>query len=168
MHDGVSYDMSLFVLESIKLVISTIQNLQKAGHSSVVMSKKTIPFDFVLEQLSTIDVVTRPMFGCYAIYAGNKIVLLLRQRKDFAKDNGVWLATSLEHHESLKSDFPSMRSISLFGDTPSGWQNLPAEADNFEELAIKACQLIIKGDSRIGKIPKARSSAIRKKLKTKK
>jgi hypothetical protein len=118
------------------------------------MSKKSIPFGFVLEQLSTIPVVTRPMFGCYALYWENKILMMLRHKKDFPKDNGVWLATTLEHHESLKKDFPSMRSVSLFGDTPSGWQNIPAEADDFEELAIKACRLIMKGDPRIGKVPK--------------
>lgn len=83
-------------------------------------------------------------------------------------DNGVWFATALEHHESLKKDFPSMRSISLFGDTPSGWQNLPVEADDFEELAIKACRLIMKGDPRIGKVPKTARKKISKKESVKK
>ena len=118
------------------------------------MNKTSIPFNFVLEYLSAVDVVIRPMFGCHAIYTSNKIVLILRNKKDFPNDNGVWLATTPEHHESLKSDFPSMRSISLFGSGPSGWQNLPVDADDFEELAIKACRLILKGDPRIGKVPK--------------
>ena len=87
---------------------------------------------------------------------------MLRNKKDFPKDNGVWLATTPEHHESLKSDFPSMRSISLFGNSSSGWQNLPNDADDFEELAIKACRLILKGDLRIGKVPKPRSRRVSK------
>ena len=126
------------------------------------MNKTSIPFNFVLEYLSAADVVIRPMFGCHAIYTSNKIVLILRNKNDFPKDNGVWLATILEHHESLKSDFPSMRSISLFGSSPSGWQNLPVDADDFEELAIKACRLILKGDPRIGKVPKPRSRTVSK------
>lgn len=126
------------------------------------MNKTSIPFNFVLEYLSAAGVVIRPMFGCHAIYTGNKIVLILRNKKDFPKDNGVWLATILEHHESLKSDFPSMRSISLFGSGPSGWQNLPVDADDFEELAIKACRLILKGDPRIGKVPKPRYRTVSK------
>lgn len=126
------------------------------------MNKISIPFNFVLEYLSSAHVVIRPMFGCHAIYMSNKIVLILRNKKDFAKDNGVWLATTLEHHESLKSDFPSMRSISLFGNGLSGWQNLPVDADDFEELTIKACRLILKGDHRIGKVPKPRSRTVSK------
>jgi hypothetical protein len=124
--------------------------------------KTSIPFNFVLEYLSSAHVVIRPMFGCHAIYKNNKIVLILRNKKEYPKDNGVWLATTLDHHESLKTDFPSMRSISLFGNGPSGWQNLTDDADDFEELAIKACLLILKGDRRIGKVPKPRSRRVSK------
>ncbi len=127
------------------------------------MNKTPVPFNFVLEYLSTVDVVIRPMFGCHAIYTSNKIVLILRNKKDFPKDNGVWLATTPEHHESLKTDFPSMRSISLFGKGLSGWQNLPDDADDFEELAIKACRLILKGDHRIGKVPIGKKKKIKSK-----
>ena len=93
------------------------------------------------------------MFGCHAVYTRGKIVLILRHKNDFPHDNGVWLATTKEHHISMKNDFPSMRSISLFGDGLSAWQNIPEEADDFEEAVIKACELILKGDIRIGKVP---------------
>ena len=126
------------------------------------MNKTPIPFNFVLEYLSSAHIVIRPMFGCHAIYTSNKIVFILRNKKDYPKDNGVWLATTLDHHESLKTDFPSMRSISLFGNGTSGWQNLPDDANDFEELVIKACRLILKGDRRIGKVPKPRSRTISK------
>ena len=126
------------------------------------MNKTPIPFNFVLEYLSSAHIVIRPMFGCHAIYTSNKIVFILRNKKDYPKDNGVWLAPTLDHHESLKTDFPSMRSISLFGNGTSGWQNLPDDANDFEELVIKACLLILKGDRRIGKVPKPRSRTISK------
>ena len=115
---------------------------------------KRIPFDFVLEQLYSVNPVVKPMFGCYAVYVRSKIVLILRNKESFNQDNGVWLATNYEHHESLHKDFPSMRSIKLFGGNGSGWQNLPYEAADFEEAVLKACSLILRGDRRIGKEPK--------------
>ena len=113
--------------------------------------KKSIPFEFILEQLYSVNVEIRPMFGCYALYVRNKIDFAVREKKDSTEDNGVWLATSREHHDSLKKEFPSMRSIKLFGTDSSSWQNLPANANDFEESVIHACELILKGDKRIGK-----------------
>ena len=116
------------------------------------MTKKiSIPFDFVLEQLYSANVEIRPMFGCFALYVRNKIVLILRKKETSTADNGVWLATSKEHHASLKRLFPSMRSIKVFGGKESNWQNLPASATDFEEMVIQACELILQGDNRIGK-----------------
>jgi hypothetical protein len=96
------------------------------------------------------------MFGCFAVYHAGKIVLILRSRKDHAYDNGVWLATTLEHHESLKKIFPSMRSIRLLGAKISAWQNLPEAADDFEESVMVACEMILKNDPRIGKTPRTK------------
>ena len=39
------------------------------------------------------------MFGCTAIYVADKIMLILRDRPDETADNGVWLATTAQHHE---------------------------------------------------------------------
>ena len=74
-------------------------------------NKKNIPFDFVLDYLLPLDPAIKPMFGCYAIYVGEKIMLVLRNRKDHQDANGIWIATSKEHHVSLKKDFPSLHSI---------------------------------------------------------
>lgn len=119
--------------------------------------KSKIPFEFVLEALDRIQPRVKPMFGCYAIYAGEKLVLILRQRTDHGDDNGVWVAALHEHHESLKKDFPCMRSVRLLGPSESVWQNIPLEEDDFEELVLKACRFILKGDARIGKIPKKKA-----------
>lgn len=96
------------------------------------------------------------MFGCHAVYHNEKIVLITRCKAEHPNDNGVWLATTPEHHASLKLEFPSLRSIGLLGNGETAWQNLPADADDFEESVLKACALICKGDKRIGKIPKAK------------
>jgi hypothetical protein len=123
----------------------------------------TMPFDFAVEQLEGMISRIRPMFGCYAIYVGEKLVLILRNRNDHTDDNGVWLATSADHHKSLKKLFPSLRPVYLLGEKVSSWQNIPAEADDFEESVIQACDLIRRNDVRIGKIPKLKKKkAVRK------
>jgi hypothetical protein len=98
------------------------------------------------------------MFGCLAVYVREKIVLILRD-KPGGSDNGVWLATTREHHESLRREFPGMRSIAVLGKDVTGWQVLPADAPDFEEAALRACELILGGDPRIGKSPKPRRAA---------
>jgi hypothetical protein len=126
-----------------------------------VSENKQIPFDFVLAELERLNPVVRPMFGCYAVYIDVKIMAMLRNRADHAEDNGVWIATTEEHHEGLKKLLPSMRPIKLLGKV-SKWQNLPADSDDFEENVMKACQLILKRDARIGAIPKPRSAKKKK------
>lgn len=126
--------------------------------------KKSIPFDFVLEELAELSPYTKPMFGCTSVYVGDKIVFILRQREKPPADDGVWLATTGEHHKSLQKDFPNMRSIEIFGPGPTGWQVLPLSSEDFEDSVLKACQLVLKGDLRIGKIPKSKWK--KKKTKT--
>jgi hypothetical protein len=129
------------------------------------MKKKTsVPFEFVLEQLYSVDVDIRPMFGCFALYVNNKIVLILRKKMNFITDNGVWLATNKEHHSSLKQLFPSMRPITVFG-KESNWQNLPDDANDFEEMVLRACELIRRGDNRIGRETKAKDRRKNSKIK---
>ena len=121
-----------------------------------VKRRKPIPFEFVLDALSPLEPRTNPMFGCLAIYVGPKIVLILRDKGDAHPDNGVWLATTLEHHESLRIEFPYMRSISVLGKAITGWQVLPSGAPDFEEAALRAVELLMARDPRIGKVPKSK------------
>jgi hypothetical protein len=123
---------------------------------------KTIPFDFVLDELSDCDPITRPMFGAYAVYVADKLVLILRERDSYTGDNGVWLATTADRHAALRPDFPNMRSIKVFGPGETGWQVLSPESSDFETSVVHACELIRRGDSRIGKIPGAKSKPIAK------
>jgi hypothetical protein len=99
------------------------------------------------------------MLGCLAVYVGNKIVLILRDKPEPDADNGVWLATTEEHHESLRREFPNMRSIQVFRNKVTGWQVLPVDAPDFEEAALRACELIVARDPRIGKVPKLRRTS---------
>jgi hypothetical protein len=124
--------------------------------------RKAPPHEFVLDALGPVSPVTRPMFGCLAVYVKEKIVLILRDKAVADADNGVWLATSEEHHRSLRREFPHMRSIQLFGTPVTSWQVLPADASDFEESAMRACELVIARDPRIGRVPSPRRSVRRK------
>jgi hypothetical protein len=119
-------------------------------------SAKRIPFAFVLDELSSMRPRTNPMFGCHAVYVGEKIVLILRDRPNVPHDNGVWIATVREQHEALRPELPSMRDITVLGEQSSGWQIIPKTAPSFEDEVLRACALIRERDPRIGKVPKAR------------
>ena len=123
-----------------------------------IKPRKALPHEFVLDALAAVSPRTNPMFGCLAVYVGNKIVLILRDKPTPDADNGVWLCTTEEHHESLRREFPHMRSIRVFGKTVTGWQVLPVDAPDFEEAALRACALVRQGDPRIGKVPKRRTA----------
>jgi hypothetical protein len=127
-----------------------------------VKRRRIVPHEFVLDALAPLTPSTRLMFGCLAVYVEEQIVLILRDRDDGPEDNGVWLATAAEHHQSLQREFPRMRSIRLFGRKVTHWQVLPAEAPDFEKAALRACELIRARDPRIGKIPKRRQRAGRR------
>lgn len=103
------------------------------------------------------------MFGCLAIYVEEKIVLILREKPTYPTDNGVWLATTEDHHASLRTEFPHMRSIGLLGKKITGWQVLPSDAADFEDAALRACDLVLARDARIGKVPGGRRTSREKK-----
>ena len=123
-----------------------------------VQQRKATPHEFVLDALAPLSPWTRPMFGCLAVYVEEKIMLILRDKPTQAADNGVWLATTEEHHVSLRREFPNMRSIGVLGKEVTGWQILAADEADFEEAAMRACDLILRGDARIGKVPASRRS----------
>ena len=118
--------------------------------------QKNIPFDFVFDYLFPLEVKVKPMFGLFALYVGEKIVFMLRQRTENPEINGVWIATSQKYHKSLKKAFPSLRSIAATSDNiaETEWQLFPVDTDDFEKSVIRACELIKQNDPRIGRIPK--------------
>jgi hypothetical protein len=118
-----------------------------------VKPRSRVPHEFVLDALEPIGPITKPMFGCLAVYVKEKVVMILRDHRDHPADNGVWLATTAEHHDSLQREFPHMRSIQLFGTPQTSWQLLPSDASDFEESALHACELVLVNDPRIGKVP---------------
>jgi hypothetical protein len=54
----------------------------------------------------------------------------------------------------------------VLGKPVTGWQVLPADAPDFESAALRACELVLVGDLRIGKVPGARRASRSKSKKT--
>ncbi len=90
-------------------------------------------------------------------------MLILRKKEKDPENDGIWVATSIDRHESLRPVLPSMRAIPLFGPGETAWQWLPESDVRFEEDALTACSLILKKDSRIGRIPKRKAPKKQKK-----
>jgi hypothetical protein len=120
-------------------------------------SRAKVPFAWVLDELDPLDPVTRPLFGCVAVYAGERILFALRDKPP-REDSGVWVATTREHHEGLRRELPSLRSIGVLGDGVTGWQIIPADGDGFEDEVLRACALARAGDARIGKVPEKKGA----------
>lgn len=139
------------------------RSARRAQPAEVIGAPRKSPaFAFVLDELDELEPYTKPMFGCTAVYVGDRILVMLRERPSHADDNGVWLATSREHHESLRAELPSMRSIGvLAGGGVTGWQNIPADGESFEDEVLRACALVRSGDPRIGKVPKRKAPRVR-------
>jgi hypothetical protein len=125
---------------------------------------KNIPFPFIIDYLLPLEPRMKPFFGCYGLYIGEQIIFILREKDTHTDCNGIWIATSYEHHKSLKKEFPSLTSVSVLneGSGETAWQMVPADSDDFEASAIKACELVLKGDKRIGKIPKPKKKKPRR------
>ena len=132
--------------------------------------KSAIAFPFVLDLLSPLDVMVKPMFGCHALYVGEKIMLIVRKKEDHEDANGVWIATESEHHASLKKILPSLKSVYILsnGKAETAWQMIGEDEDDFEEAVTKVCDLILKKDLRIGRIPKSKSKKVAVKKAVKK
>ncbi len=115
---------------------------------------KRVPFNFVIEELASLDPVVKPMFGCFSVYLGDKIVFFLYNLEKQTYRKGVWVATKPEHYISLAQEFSSTRSVENPKIGKSPWLLLPAAAVDFEEQALRACELILMGDPRIGRATK--------------
>jgi hypothetical protein len=122
----------------------------KAGASA----RRQTPFQFVLDELLPLRPVTRQMFGFTYVYLDEKLLLSLRESVKQPRYNGVWLYTQAEHIESLRREFPQLprRCFWKSGKSGSGWVILASELEDFEEYTFKACELILRGDQRIGRV----------------
>jgi hypothetical protein len=117
------------------------------------------PFPFVLEALAPLEPEVRRMFSGFAVYVGNKIVCMLRDHAKSPQDNGVWLVLSEgtdPGDRGLKREFPSLRKIELLGGAIGHWLLVPSDGAEFEAEALHMCELLLRRDARLGRVPKSR------------
>jgi hypothetical protein len=115
-------------------------------------------FGFIFDHLPADELRVRPMFGAHAIYIGERIVLMVREKNSYPESNGIWVATSPEHHQSLRKEIPALHDVALLSERArkTAWQMIHTGDENFESDALYLCELIRKGDPRIGKVPKSK------------
>lgn len=117
------------------------------------------PYPFVLDALAPLHPEVRRMFSGFAVYSGNLLILMLRNRPTGLRDNGVWLvlaeATDPDN-ATLRRDFPSLRRIELLGGKITHWLLIPSDTPTFETESLHACELLLHRYPRLGRIPKSR------------
>lgn len=133
----------------------------RSGEAPVRVGRATkkIPHAFVLEALAPSTPEVRRMFSGFAVYLGDRIVCMLRDHVKSPQDNGVWLVLSENTNPAdpaLRREFPALRSIGMLGDKIRHWLLIPSDSALFETEALHACDLILRGDKRFGRIPKSR------------
>src|ERR1700722_2447052 len=117
------------------------------------------PHAFVVEALAPLHPEVRRMFSGFAVYAGDLLVLMLRDHVKSPRDNGVWLVLSEgtgPADATIRREFPSLRRIELLGDKIGHWLLIPSDGQNFEKEALHACDLLLRRDARFGRVPQSR------------
>jgi hypothetical protein len=121
--------------------------------------KPKLPHPFVLEALTPLSPDVHRMFSGFAVYVGDRLLMMLRDHTKSPQDNGIWLVLSegIEPTDaSLRRDLPSIRSIQMLGNKIGHWLLIPSDSPDFERVALHACDLILRHDPRLGRIPQRR------------
>ena len=126
--------------------------------------REPIPFPFVLEELFSLRPTIKRMFGFTYLYLGERLLCALRDSKKQTGSNGMWLFTTTDHLESLGREFPQLSRRYHWRSGKNAWLILPAKLGEFEQYAFKACELILNGDRRIGRISRGRISDFRSQI----
>ena len=113
---------------------------------------KKIPFGFVLEELEPIRPRVKRAFGFTYVYLDGKLLCGLRKSAKLPSCNGLWLFTTTEHIDSLGREFPDLPRRYLWRSGKKAWVILVAKLAFFEEYAFKACELMLNGDRRVGRV----------------
>ena len=125
------------------------------------MTKQT-PFQFILDELTPIRPNITRAFGFTYVYLDDLLLCCVRDSEKAPSTNGMWLFTTTEYVDSLGSEFQDLPRRYLWRSKPNAWVVLPSRLEHFEEYAFKACDLILNGDHRIGRVSKREKSRVSK------
>lgn len=110
-----------------------------------------IPYDFVLSFLHPAKTKKRKMLGGYALYANNKLLMLLRNSHVSPEYNGIFIATLPEFFVELQNEIHTSRMQFDLDGTKDSWIFISEDLNDFEQKVKAACQLIKSGDERVGR-----------------
>lgn len=99
------------------------------------------------------------MFSGFAVYIGDRLVMMLRDHPKTPQDNGVWLVLSegtAPTDEKLRRELPSLRRIETLANKIHHWLLIPSDGADFEAEALSVCDLLLRNDPRLGRIPQSR------------
>ena len=114
--------------------------------------KGQVSFPFVLEELAPLRPTVKRMFGFTYVYLDDRLLCSLRESVKRTGTDGMWLFTTTEHVESLAREFPQLSRRQLWRSGKNAWIVLASRLEDFEEYAFRACELILNGDRRIGRV----------------
>lgn len=117
--------------------------------------KRQIPFPFVLEELGSLRPTIKNLFGSTHVYLDDRLLFSLRNSVKHPGTNGIWVYTTAEDLDSLAKEFPHLPRRQLWRSGNNGWVVLASRLEDFEEYAFKACELVLNGDKRIGRVTRA-------------
>jgi hypothetical protein len=111
-----------------------------------------LPYDFVIRALYPVRPKVKKLLGGYGLYLNKKLILFLRDRVDINPEfNGVFVATVPEFFKELQQEIHTSRMEFDFDGSKDSWIFISEDLSDFEQKVTLACELIKKGDERIGK-----------------
>lgn len=119
------------------------------------LTQTRVPFPFVLEELMPLRPTVKRAFGFTYLYLDDILLCGLRESQNRPNSNGIWLFTTREHVDRLANEFPDLPKRYLWRSGNNAWVILPSKLAYFEDYAFKACELILNGDRRIGRVSRA-------------
>ncbi|PWT94687.1 MAG: hypothetical protein C5B55_02320 [Blastocatellia bacterium] len=136
---------------------SVIGNWKRAIEPEECLKKKNLtPFPFILDELSPLRPTIKRAFGLTYVYLGERLLCGLRDSAKQRGSNGLWLFTTSEFVDSLGSEFDGLPKHYLWRNGNKAWVILASRLSNFEEYALRACELMLSNDRRIGRVAPGR------------
>src|SRR5262245_9896033 len=115
----------------------------------------TIPFPFVLDELVSLRLCPKSVFGFTHVYLDEKLMFSFRDSAKQTATNGIWIYTTVSELDSLAREFPDLPRRQLWRSGRNGWVVLASRLAYFEDYAYKLCELISNGDRRVGRVTRA-------------
>ena len=119
-------------------------------------NRENLPFPFIIDELESLRPSVRKVFGFAHVYLDDRLLFSLRNAPTRTSSNGMWLYTTSEHADGLAAEFIDLPRRQIWRSGKNAWIVLATRLANFEEHAFRACELILQGDRRIGRVSRRR------------